>query len=204
MPRHLITGRSAPAVLLALAASIAIAACGGSSPAGPSTASPAKANLQFSACMRTHGVPDFPDLGSTGTGHSGNTGNTGTGGQATVPPGATDVAGHILAESSQAVTAGYRKCQKYAVLTEGPVVSTAQLARLKAGALAYARCVRAHGVPNFPDPTVETGPGGHGAGITPPFGTGARAEVESRSPVLQAAIKTCGPLVDRAMPGVGG
>jgi len=202
MQRHLISGRPATAVPLALVAAVALAACGGSSSAGSGAASTAKAGLRAAACMRAHGVPDFPDPTSTGAGSSGSTGNTGSGGQTTVPAGRTDVDGHILAESAQAVAAAYDKCQKYEVAAGGPVVSTAQLARLKAGALAYAKCVRAHGVPNFPDPTVETGPGGRGAGITPPFGTGAKAEAEARSPTLQAAIKTCGPLVDRAMPGL--
>jgi hypothetical protein len=204
MPRHHISGRPAATLPLALVAAIAIAACGGSSPSGSSAASITKAGLEAAACMRTHGVPDFPDPGSGKAGSSGNTGNTGSGGQITVPPGQIDVDGHILSEPSETVAAAYKKCEKYAVPAQGPPVSTAQLARLKAGALAYAKCVRAHGVANFPDPTVETGPGGHGAGITPPFGTGARAEEEARSPTLQAAIKTCGPLVDKAMPGLGG
>lgn len=203
MHRHHILRRRAAAVLPALAASVAIAACGGSSPSGPSDASVAKADLQLAACMRTHGIPDFPDPSSAGAGSSGATGNTGGGGQATVPPGETDVNGHILSESSQAVAAAYDKCRRYAVSAAGPVVSRGQLAKLKAGALAYARCVRAHGVSNFPDPTVEAGPGGRGAGITPPFGTGARAEAEAESPTVQAAIKTCGPLVVRVMPGLG-
>jgi signal transduction histidine kinase len=81
-----------------------------------------------------------------------------------------------------------------------PRLSGAQLAKLKAGALAYAECVRAHGVPDFPDPTVETGPGGHGAGISPPYGSGAGASAHD-TPALRAAIKTCGPLVTRDMPG---
>jgi signal transduction histidine kinase len=82
-----------------------------------------------------------------------------------------------------------------------PRLSGAQLAKLKAGALAYAKCVRAHGVPGFPDPTVETGPDGRGAGISPPYGSGARARAAARSPALRAAIRTCSPLVTRDMPG---
>jgi signal transduction histidine kinase len=81
-----------------------------------------------------------------------------------------------------------------------PRLSGAQLAKLKAGALAYAKCVRAHGVPGFPDPTVETGPDGRGAGISPPYGSGAGASAHD-TPALRAAIKTCGPLVTRDMPG---
>jgi signal transduction histidine kinase len=85
-------------------------------------------------------------------------------------------------------------------ITTEPRLSAAQLAKLKAGALAYAKCVRAHGVPDFPDPTVETGPGGRGAGVTPPFGSGTSARAHA-TPTLQSAIKTCSPLVDRVLPG---
>lgn len=83
--------------------------------------------------------------------------------------------------------------------TRAAPLSAAQLNKLKAGALAYAACVRAHGVRGFPDPTVVNGR--DGAGITPPYGTGASAVAHSRSPTLRAAIKTCGPLVTREMPG---
>ena len=82
-----------------------------------------------------------------------------------------------------------------------PRVSAAQLAKLRVGALAYARCVRADGVRGFPDPKVETGPGGRGVGITPPYGTGASAVAHARSATLRAAIKTCAPLVTRDIPG---
>ncbi len=87
--------------------------------------------------------------------------------------------------------------------TPPPRLTAAQLVRLKAGALAYAECVRAHGVPDFPDPTVVTGPGGQGAGITPPYGAGISARAHS-TPTLQAAIQTCGPLVTKDLPGAPG
>jgi hypothetical protein len=101
------------------------------------------------------------------------------------------------------VDTAYTKCQKYEETLAGPPISTAQLVTLKAGALAYAKCVRAHGVPDFPDPRVETGPGGRGAGIAPPYGSGASAS-EHDTPALQAAIKTCSPVVAKAMPGASG
>jgi hypothetical protein len=190
MQRHLISRRPATAFLVALVASAAIAACGGSSPSGVGAASITKAGLEFAACVRAHGVPDFPDPIAT----AGATQTNGT------PTTATPV--KTLSESTEVVQKAQEACQKYAAAAEGPVVSGAQLAKLKAGALAYAKCIRAHGVPNFPDPTVEAGPGGHGAGITPPFGTGAQARAEAQSPALQAAIKTCSPLVDNVTPGL--
>jgi signal transduction histidine kinase len=85
-----------------------------------------------------------------------------------------------------------------------PRLSAAQLAKLKAGALAYATCVRAHGVPDFPDPTVENATGGNGPGISPPYGSGSSARAHARSLTLQAAIKTCSLLVTRFIPGAPG
>lgn len=201
MQRHPLPWRPTAAVLIALMASATIAACGGSGSSDSSAASATNAGLKVAACMRAHDVPDFPDPGSNNAGNSGTTGNTGSGQKA--PPGKADVDGHVLAESSQVIDAAYTKCQKYEEALEGPRISTAQLVKLKAGALAYAKCVRAHGFPSFPDPTVETGPGGHGAGITPPYGSGAGASAHD-TPALEAAIKTCGPLVTKSMLGAPG
>ncbi len=199
MQRHFTLRHPATAGVIALVASVAIAACGGSSP-GSSAGSNAQAGLKFAACVRAHGVPDYPDAAANGSGQTATNG----GGQTSPPPGKADVNGHILSESTQVVDTAYGKCQKYSLALQGPVVSSGQLAGLKAGALAYAKCVRAHGVPDFPDPTVETGPGGRGAGITPPYGTGASARTHARSPTLQAAINVCGPLVTKYIPGAPG
>jgi hypothetical protein len=201
MQRHLISRRPAAALLIALVASVTIAACGGSGSSGSSAASTTNAGLKLATCMRAHGVPDFPDPGSSNAGNSGTTGNTGSGPK--VPPGKVDVDGHVLAESSRVVDTAYTRCQKYEEALQGPRISTAQLVKFKAGALAYAKCVRAHGVPDFPDPTVETGPGGHGAGIAPPYGSGASARKHD-TPALQAAIKTCSSLVEKVTPGAPG
>lgn len=48
--------------------------------------------------------------------------------------------------------------------------------------LAYSRCMRAHGVPNFPDPTIQSG---GGFSISLPQG------VDPRSPQFQAADQAC-------------
>jgi hypothetical protein len=51
-------------------------------------------------------------------------------------------------------------------------------------AFAYARCIRAHGVPAFPDPQVTTTPGSVGIRQAVPAGAGL-------SPAFQAAQKAC-------------
>lgn len=55
-----------------------------------------------------------------------------------------------------------------------------------------ARCMRAHSVPNFPDPT--TGPGGEGFSISVPVGGSASVTVNGitfSGPAFQSAAKTC-------------
>lgn len=46
----------------------------------------------------------------------------------------------------------------------------------------FAQCMRAHGVPDFPDPN----PGG-----TPPFPASSIEKLDPGSPQLQAAFKAC-------------
>ena len=58
-------------------------------------------------------------------------------------------------------------------------------------ALAYAQCMRSHGVPNFPDPTFQTGPnGGVGVGIR----IGNNSGIDPNSPAFQEAQKACGSI----------
>jgi hypothetical protein len=59
------------------------------------------------------------------------------------------------------------------------------LQSLTAQALAYAKCMRSHGIPNFPDPTVQDNAGSKGVGFSMPSG------VDPHSPQFQSASKTC-------------
>jgi hypothetical protein len=186
--------------MIALVTSVAIAACGGSSGSPSSAASTTQAGLKFAACVRAHGVPDFPDPSSNNSG-----------GLVRATPGKMSVDGHTLSESPRVVQKAMQKCQKYSPAAKGPPISAAQLAKIKAGALAMAKCMRAHGVPNFPDPQVGTGPGGHGVSVGirlggPPGskGSGANGTLDPRSPAFQAAQKRCQPLMSKVMPGLPG
>jgi hypothetical protein len=70
--------------------------------------------------------------------------------------------------------------------------TAAQTAQAKARALAMSRCMRSHGVPNFPDPQFQNGPGG---------GVGIRlggAGIDPNSPAFQAAQKACGSILGDA------
>lgn len=169
-------------ILLCLAgAAISLSACGGTSSTntGAGSTSPqdtAASNskaLQFAQCMRSHGVPNFPDP---------------SGGridlQVQKSPGGTTVNG--VQVYGPAFQSAIKSCQSY--LPNGGHPTAAQTAKAKTQALAMARCMRSHGVPNFPDPQFQTGPNG---------GVGVRiggAGINPNSPAFQTAQKDCGSI----------
>ena len=168
---------------VACAAATALAACGSSS---PTSASPPRAStlptlstsstgggsnvvgssVAFSKCMRADGVPNFPDLSSSGMRIAAN-------GQTISVNGVT--------VNAPAFEAARQRCQIYLPHVR---VSQAQTARLQEQGLRFARCVRSHGVPDFPDPKVVTRSGGNQEAFLP--------GVNMQSPAFQAAAKACG------------
>lgn len=175
-----------------LATATALAACGGSSsPTSSTTASnrtPGKnASLKLAECMRTHGVPDFPDPQSGG--------GFGIQASANGGGGTISVDGHQLNVSAPAFQKAMQDCQKYQ--PQGPPISGAQLAKIKQGALKMAACMRAHGVANFPDPKVGTGPGGRGIAVSigAQAAVGGAGRLSPSSPAFQNAQKICMPLM---------
>jgi hypothetical protein len=192
-----VTPRLRPALAAAvalIAAGLLVTACGGGagSPgvagAGSSSTSAAKPSsggsskggaLAYSRCMRSHGVPDFPDPNSNG--------------QIQLEAGP----GSDLLPDSARFKSAQQACKS---LT--PVLAPAQQRQQLAAALKFARCMRAHGVPKFPDPTPQTGPqtgsaGGHSGGGGNTLGTNG---VDPNSPQFQAANRACRSLT----PGGGG
>lgn len=151
-PTPSIWSRSAhrPALALLAAAAIAVlaAGCGGNSPSSASVSGaaakgggPAEAAYRFSACMRNHGVSNFPDpkvKTSPGGGGSVAIGiNPSISGQPAFKTAQKDCQ-HILPKPGK--DEGDSPAQKHA--------------RLQA-ALAFAQCLRTHGFPNFPDPNAN-------------------------------------------------
>ena len=168
-----------------LAAGLGLAACGssqpntnGSSSAKGSNAADAGRALAFSQCMRSHGVSNFPDPPSNGQIQI----------QVQRTPNSTSVNGAEV--NGPAFQSAMQACRTY--LPNGGHPSAAQTAKAKAKALAMSRCMRSHGVPNFPDPQFQSGPGGSigmrlgGTGIDP------------NSPAFQAAQKACGSILGTA------
>jgi len=144
-----------------------VASAGSNTPAadGSSTSDSAQHSaLAYARCMRSHGVADFPD---------------------------PDSQGHFNAipnlNTSPQFQAAQQACKDLlpnngGMNTTGGHLSAQQQAQL----LRYARCMRAHGVENFPDPTST--------GLTLPDG------VDPNAPQFQAADHACHSL----LPNSGG
>lgn len=130
--------------LLAVAVAGVTTACSSTSASSQSTApshAPGRAHsgggpLAFSACMRSHGVHNFPDPSAGSNGQ-----------QVTIQQGSG------IDPNSPSFQAAQRSCQSLLPAGKGAggSVSPAERARI----LRYAACIRAHGVPNYPDPTFN-------------------------------------------------
>ena len=124
-------------VLLLLAATLLGSAACGAAPASSSTGNGAPPSslskaVAYSACMRAHGVVKYPDP-------------TGTGQIAKESPAQLGVSGPRYETAARA-------CQNLAPVTsQGRAQS--EVRQEWSGMLAFARCMRAKGVPNWPDPT---------------------------------------------------
>jgi hypothetical protein len=124
--------------------------------------------LKFAACMRANGVPNFPDPGANGAFQASG-----------IDPGSS---GFQTAQG---------KCRQY-MPNRGQPPSPAEQAQMQAHALAFSRCMRAHGVPGFPDPQFSTGR--ISIHITPGSG------LDPGSPIFQNAQKACQSI----LPNLGG
>lgn len=127
----------------ALACAAALAACGSSGGRAGATANP---QLALARCMRAHGVPDFPDptKGPGGEGFS-----------ISQTPGSATLTVNNTSFSGPAFTAAEKTCKLFGGGTAPPPISESQ----KFAMFHFARCMRTHGVPNYPDPVFPAGGG---------------------------------------------
>ena len=179
--------RLRPAIPVAVAAAftlLALAACGGgggsggvasmdgsshSSTNGTSTTGtkdPQDAALEFAKCMREHGV-DMPDP----------TGNGGI--HLSVRPG-----------ERATVDKAQKACQPI-LESAAPKLSEEQRSAMQDAALAFAKCMRKHGV-DMPDPKFGKG------GIVVQKNASGDNGVDPDDPTFKAAQKACQPIVDKA------
>jgi hypothetical protein len=134
--------------------------------------------LRFSQCMRSHGVPNFPDPSAGG------------GVDFELRPG--------IDAQSPAFEAAQRACKSLLPSKAAPPTMSAREQR---AALEFAQCMRAHGEPDFPDPT-RTVPRTAtrvlalaGMVFTP---SGA---IDPKDPAFRKAASTCGIRLPGAQPG---
>jgi hypothetical protein len=132
--------RRAGALAVVAAVAVLATACGAHASFSGGSAATASAtlreNLAYAHCMQTHGVPDFPDPNSSQGFHiSGQPPRDGVGPMAR----ANDACQHLLPRGR--------------ATTSNSLVTQQQLGV----ALKVVQCLRTHGAPNFPDPTVVNG-----------------------------------------------
>ena len=159
---------------------LTLAACGGGGDSGgvaslggskqgdsttTNSSDPEQAALDFVKCMREHGV-DMPDPTSGG------------GITLQVHPG-----------QQSKVEKAQRACQPL-MERAGPKLTDEQQNAMQDAALAFAKCMRQHGV-DMPDPTF-----GKGGIVTQK--SGGRSGPNPDDPKFQAAQKACQPIVERA------
>src|SRR6516164_3876695 len=153
-----------PAVLAAALAGTALlaAACGGGgAPASAQLTNYQKA-LAFSQCMRAHGEPGFPDPQPNGN---------------LLIDGRKDHLNGALMNSAS------KACQH--LMPKAPPLTASQQQKLIARTLRFVACMRAHGLPTFPDPQVNS----RGIEMQLPKG------LQPGSPVFRAAQQACKKLL---------
>jgi len=168
-------------MLMLVGAVPALAACGSSKTNSGSPAAGTHAQaIAFAKCMRAHGVPNFPDPSAT------------SGGGLQIQ--ASDRAGsgsslkvNGVPVNAPAFQSATKSCQSHMPKGRLP---PGGIASIRAKGLKFAQCMRTHGVPNFPDPQIQSGPGG-GVGVR--IG-GPGSGLDPSSPAFQSAQKACGSL----------
>jgi len=153
-------------------------AAGSSSAVSAPTSTELAARLKLAKCMRSEGI-DVPDPTASGA-----------------PPGALGaLLRNLLAQyGSTKVQAAINDCRRYLTGSFPNLALTpAALAQRRQEALAFARCMRSHGV-DIPDPTTN---GTIGLGLSRALGA-----IDQASPAFKAAASACASLIP-ARPGAG-
>ena len=164
---------SAAGLVVAAGFALLAAACGGSkgghvaqlgstaterSASSSASSSRQSGAVAFSRCVRSHGVPAYPDPSNSGL----------------LPKKSPQQ----LGVSSSELEAARRACIH--LVPNGGRPTSAQVAQYRSLMLIYARCMRAHGASNVPDPDgrghLDIGPG---------------SDVDVNSPRFQAAYQVC-------------
>jgi hypothetical protein len=167
------TARTAAAIIATAAIALLAAACSGSpSSTGPGGSLDAGGSqtsqlLAFARCMRSQGVPDFPDPSS-----------------ASKFPGAQQ-----LGVSSSQYQAAMNACQ-HLLPNGGSAPNQTELQQEENAELPFSRCMRSHGISDWPDPSIYTNTDGETAVVFNFLDTSLDGDGFD-SPQVQAASNAC-------------
>jgi hypothetical protein len=117
--------------------------------------------LRYVKCLQSHGVPGFPDPGPDTA--------------------AVQAAMAKIDFRSPQFQRAMHTCEKY--IPQGAPLSPAEATKVQARALKFAKCMRAHGETDWPDPAAN------GSYVIQQTGAAAQA------PVYRKAAKACDPLL---------
>jgi len=131
---------------------VLVAACSSPSSAGGSPAAAGSATsssaVAYSHCMRSHGEPNFPDPPSSGLVPKADPQELGV--SSSQLQAAQRACQHLYPTNGGALGASLRQCEETGDCPQAMVQRVVNDMRL------LARCMRSHGVPNWPDPTVDS------------------------------------------------
>jgi hypothetical protein len=147
--------RIAAAIIATVALTLLTAACGGGPALTPSdgpadaegTASSPSA-VAYSNCMRSHGVPNYPDPASGGQAPKTSAQQLGV--SSSQFSAAGQACQHFYPTGGGSFQQLIQECESTGDCPQTVVQQALNVMR------EYAQCVRSHGVPNFPDPTVDS------------------------------------------------
>jgi hypothetical protein len=138
--------RIAAAVIAAAALTLVASACGGPPEAQGAANSPSA--VGYSNCMRSSGVPNFPDPGSGG--QLPKTSAQQLGVSSSQVQAAEQACQHLYPTDGESFQQLIQQCETTGACPQAVVQPTLNVMR------EYAQCMRSHGVPNFPDPTLDS------------------------------------------------
>ncbi len=146
------TARTAAAIVASAVALLAAACSGSPSSAGGSPGAGGSANspsaVAYSACMRSHGVPNFPDPDSSGQLPKGDAQQFGV--SSSQLQAARRACQHLYPGNGGSFQQSIQQCEMTGDCPQ-PVVEQALTVMRR-----YALCIRSHGEPNWPDPTIDS------------------------------------------------
>jgi hypothetical protein len=124
--------------------------------------------LAFSSCMRAHGVATFPDPTRNADGSDGFTADVGQ-----------------LRKLVRGAQKAFDTCEP--LLAKSGILSAQNIGEFQQQMLAYAKCMRSHGISNFPDPNAKGRFGGQ------------LKSIDRNTPAFHDAASACRPVLSKAL-----